>query len=54
MNNDVKGKIEQLFLENDKLYMLELTKSLDIEEYWYNEFIWGKKEAFQEVLELMK
>ena len=46
-------EIEKLFQKCDELYKIELTNSIEIEEYGYNEFMWGKKEAFKDVLELM-
>ena len=47
--NDIKN----LFLDYDKLYKSKLTESAKILEYWENEFFWGKREAFQDVLELI-
>lgn len=35
-----------------KLYKPKLTESLDIWEYWENEFFGWKKEAFEDMLEL--
>lgn len=50
---ELEDKIRNLFLEYDKLYKSELTETTDISEYWENEFFWWKREAFQEVLELI-
>lgn len=52
--NDLEKEVNDLFLEYNKLYKPELTESVGILEYWENEFFWWKKEAFEEVLELMK
>lgn len=52
--NELKEKIEKLFLEYDKIYKPELTKSTNILEYWENEFIWWKREAFQDILEIIR
>lgn len=51
---NLEQEIKNLFLEYDKLYIPELTESAKILEYWENEFFWWKREAYEEVLELIK
>jgi len=51
---NLEKEIKELFQKYDNLYKLELIKSTNIEEYWENEFIWWKREAFQDILELIK
>jgi len=52
--NKLKNEIENLFKQYNKLYKPELTESAKILEYWENEFFWWKREAFQDVLELIE
>lgn len=37
-----------------KLYKENIWEGVDILEYWENDFFWGKKEAFEDVLNLIK
>lgn len=54
LNKGLEKEIETLSEEYGKMYNSKLTESANILEYWENEFFWGKKEAFEEVLEIMK
>ena len=45
--------IYNLFNEYNKFYKEEFFYSSDIERYWENEFFWWKKEAYEEVIELL-
>lgn len=51
---NLKKEITLLVKWYRKLYKKEKTESLNITEYWENEFFGGKAEAFEEVLEMMK
>jgi len=50
----LKNNIKILAKWYRRLYKNEKTDSLEILEYWENEFFWGKAEAFEEVLEMME
>jgi len=50
----LEKEIKKLYIEYSKLYKIELIESTKILEYWENEFFWGKKEAFEEVLLILK
>jgi len=52
--NKIKEEINNLFIEYNKLYKPNLTESAKILEYWENEFFWGKREAFQDILKLFE
>lgn len=52
--SDLRKKIKILAKWYKKLYKKEKTDSLKILEYWENEFFWGKAEAFEEVLEMIR
>ncbi len=53
-NNSLEKEIKKLAQDYWKLYKQNITESANIEEYWENEFFWWKKEAFEDVLDLMK
>lgn len=50
----LEDEIKNLYQYYSSLYNEKLTKSDDILKYWENEFFWWKKEAFEEILELIK
>lgn len=50
----LKLEIEKLFYKYDKLYNIKLIESQKILEYWENEFFWWKKEAYEDILNLIK
>ncbi|MDD3646134.1 MAG: hypothetical protein PHH06_01870 [Candidatus Gracilibacteria bacterium] len=54
LGKSLKDEIETLYNNYDKLCKSDLTESAKILEYGENEFFGGKREAFQEVLELFK
>ena len=54
LNEWLENKVRSLFEGYDELYKPNLTESTKILEYWENEFFWWKKEAFQEVLDLIE
>lgn len=51
---NLKRDIKVLAKWYRKLYKWKKVESLNILEYWENEFFWGKAEAFEEVLEMME
>lgn len=53
-NDSLENRIKSLAKDYWKLYKEKLTESVNIEEYWTNEFFWWKKEAFEDILDLMK
>jgi len=50
----IEKYIKNSFKNYDDLYNLNLTESDEILKYWENEFFWWKREALQEVLELIE
>ncbi len=54
INENLEKEVKNLAKWYRKLYKETLTESVKILEYWENEFFWWKKEAFEEVLELIK
>ena len=53
INETLEKEVKILFLKYDNLYKPELTESTEILQYWENEFFWWKKEAYEDVLELL-
>jgi len=54
LNQNLEKEIKILVKQYKKLYRPKLTESTKILEYWENEFFGWKKEAFEEVLELIQ
>ena len=52
-NETLEKEVKILFLKYNNLYKPELTESTKILQYWENEFFWWKKEAYEDVLELL-
>lgn len=50
----IEDQILSLYNKYNDLYIAQNRNSEDIQRYWENEFYWGKREAFEEVLELLK
>lgn len=53
LKGSIEKEIKKLIRDYWKLYKKELCESVNIEEYWINEFFGWKKEAFEEVLYLL-
>lgn len=51
---ELERDVRRLFLEYNSYYKTEFLESSKILEYWENEFFWWKREAFEEVLELIE
>lgn len=54
INSSIEKEVKSLKKQYRELYKPQLTESLKIEEYGTNEFFWGKAEAFEEALEIIK
>ena len=54
LNESLEREVKILASWYKKLYKESLTESADILEYWENEFFRWKKEAFEDVLNLIK
>ena len=50
----LKQRIKDSYEEYDEYYKLERTESDSILEYGENEFFWGKREAFEDLLEFIE
>jgi len=50
----LEAQILSLYKKYNDLYIPQDRNSEDIQKYWENEFYWGKREAFEEVLELLR
>lgn len=51
---EIKEQIQQWFNWYNELYKPILTESEDIETYGTNEFFWGKREAYEDMLEFIE
>lgn len=47
-------EIQERYSSYNELYKEQLSESESILEYWENEFFWWKREAFEDVLELLQ
>lgn len=54
INENLEKEVKSLAKWYRKLYKENLTESAKILEYWENEFFWWKREAFEDILELIK
>ena len=51
---ELEREVRRLSIEYNMYYKTEFIESSKILEYWENEFFWWKREAFEEVLELIE
>lgn len=54
LNENLEIEVKSLILRYKKLYKENILESADILNYWENEFFWWKKEAFEDILDLIK
>jgi len=54
INENLESCIKNTIIQYNKLYNENLIESEDILTYWENEFFGWKKEAFEDILELIK